>query len=367
MKKNAYIVLGAIPAAAFALGIVAFAVPQDTRAFWPFSSFTRSAEAQSFASAVPDPSLRLLAAATNADPNPEKGGCELPTSEGAALTGRSCPDSVYVEGSSGNGSISLYVVREGDTLSEIAEMFGVSANTVLWANDLKSATDIHPGDSLVILPVTGIRHKVGAGDTLASLAKEYGGDAGEIASYNGIDEDSELSVGSSVIIPHGEVHLAAAAKPAARAGSSAGLKQGGGLSAVASKGSGTAMPGFFGNPVPGAIVTQGVHGWNGIDLGAAAGTPVYAAASGTVIVSRASGWNGGYGNYVVIDHGNGAQTLYSHLSTVSASVGSTIGKGELVGTVGKTGEATGYHLHFEVRGAKNPLAGCSVGATCSAE
>lgn len=366
MKKNAYIVLGAIPAAAFALGIVAFAIPNSTSAFWPFSSFTRSAEAQSFASAVPDSSLRLLAAATNADPNPEKGGCEVPTSEGSALTGRSCPDSVYIEGASGNGSISLYVVREGDTLSEIAEMFDVSANTVLWANDLKGATDIHPGDSLVILPVTGIRHKVGAGDTLASLAKEYGGDAGEIASYNGIDEDAELSLGASVIIPHGEVHVAVSAKPSSSSGKP-GVKQGGGLSSVAAKGSGTAMPGFFGNPVPGAIVTQGVHGWNGIDLGASQGTPVYAAAGGTVIVSRGSGWNGGYGNYVVIDHGNGAQTLYSHLSSVSASVGSAIGKGELVGTVGKTGEATGYHLHFEVRGAKNPLAGCATGSSCSAE
>lgn len=329
--------------------------------FWPFFSFSREAEAQSN-SVMPDPSLKVLVAAKNADPNPQKGGCELPTSEGSALTGDTCPDTAYVENASGGGSISLYVVREGDTLSEIADMFDVSSNTVLWANDLKSAKDIHPGDSLVILPVTGLRHKVVKGETLASLAKTYGGTASEIASYNGLGDAEALSVGTTVIIPGGEIKSTTKIAGTAKKSS---VKQGGGLTSISGRGGGAALPGYFGNPVPGAIVTQAIHGWNGVDLGAKGGTPVYAAAAGTVIVSRSSGWNGGYGSYVVIDHGNGTQTLYSHLSSVSVSMGSSIGKGDLVGSVGKTGEATGFHLHFEVRGAQNPFAGCVVGRACS--
>ncbi len=361
-NRNTYHVLGAIPVAALALSIVAFAIPREVVAFWPFGSFTRSAEAQ-VPSIVPDPSLRLLVAATNTDPNPEKGGCELPTTEGSALTGASCPDTAYVEAARVGGSISLYEVRAGDTLSDIAEMFDVSGNTILWANDLKSAKDIRPGETLVILPVTGIRHKVLKGETLASLAKSYGGDADEIASYNGLHGADALTLGSIVIIPGGEI--AVAAKPVAK---KSGVKQGGSLASIQGKGGGAALPGFFANPVPGAIVTQGVHGWNGVDLGAPSGTSVYAAAGGTVIISKANGaWNGGYGNYVVIDHGNGTQTLYSHLSSVAMSVGSSVTKGALVGGVGRTGEATGNHLHFEVRGAKNPLAGCAVGKTCVAQ
>lgn len=347
--------------AAVALSIVAFAIPREVVAFWPFAPFTRSAEAQA-PLVAPDPSLRLLAAATNTDPNPEKGGCALPTTEGSALTGASCPDTAYIEAANSGGSISLYEVHEGDTLSDIAEMFDVSGNTILWANDLKSSKDIHPGQTLVILPVTGIRHKVLTGETLASLAKTYGGDADEIASYNGLHSAEALIKGSVVIIPGGEIKVAA--KPVAKSG----VKQGGSIASISGKGGGAAIPGYYGNPVPGAIVTQGVHGWNGVDLGAPAGTSVYAAAGGTVIISKANGaWNGGYGNYVVIDHGNGTQTLYSHLSSVALSVGSSVAKGALVGGVGRTGEATGNHLHFEVRGAKNPLSGCVTGKTCSAQ
>lgn len=362
-KRNAYFVLGAIPAAALALGIVAFAIPREAVAFWPFFSFSKEVQAQGPSPVLPDPSLRLLAAATNTDPNPEKGACEIATSEGSALTGDVCPDTAYIEGVKGGGSISLYVVREGDTLSEIADMFDVSANTVLWANDLKSAKDIHPGDSLVILPVTGLRHKVTKGETLASLAKTYGGDADDIATYNGLESDSAIAVGTTVIIPGGEIKVATKATTSSKSG----VKQGGSIAQVSGKGGGAAIPGYYGNPVPGAIVTQAIHGWNGVDLGAKSGTLVYASAGGTVIVSRASGWNGGYGNYVVIDHGNGTQTLYSHMSTVSVSVGAQVAKGAVVGAVGKTGEATGFHLHFEVRGAQNPFAGCVAGRACAAQ
>ena len=113
--------------------------------------------------------------------------------------------------------------------------------------------------------------------------------------------------------------------------------------------------GNFIHPVPGATRTQGIHGYNGVDLAAAIGTPVRAAASGEVIVSKSSGWNGGYGNYVVIKHSNGTQTLYAHTSSNTVGVGATVEAGETIAYVGNSGRSTGAHLHFEVRGASNPF------------
>ncbi|MEK7136412.1 MAG: M23 family metallopeptidase, partial [Patescibacteria group bacterium] len=85
------------------------------------------------------------------------------------------------------------------------------------------------------------------------------------------------------------------------------------------------------------------------------GTPLYASAAGTVIIARTGGWNGGYGNYVVIKHDNGTQTLYGHMNTVTVAPGQTIGQGDPVGTVGNSGNSTGPHIHFEIRGARNPF------------
>ena len=117
------------------------------------------------------------------------------------------------------------------------------------------------------------------------------------------------------------------------------------------------MGNYYSWPLAGGSITQGLHGWNAVDIGAPSGTPIYAAAAGTVIVARSGGgWNGGYGNYVVVSHPNGTQTLYAHMSRVSATVGAHVGQGETIGKVGMTGEATGPHIHFEVRGAVNPFA-----------
>jgi murein DD-endopeptidase MepM/ murein hydrolase activator NlpD len=115
------------------------------------------------------------------------------------------------------------------------------------------------------------------------------------------------------------------------------------------------LGGFFIWPVGGGVKTQGLHGYNGIDIGAPKGTPIYASAGGVVIVSRDSGWNGGYGEYVVIAHDNGVQTLYGHMSRVVAQAGTHVDQGDIIGYIGQTGKATGPHLHFEVRGAKNPF------------
>ncbi len=334
--------------------------PRMTNAFWPFSDALAASGGQT-PPILHSENLALLEPATNPDPNPFKAASDIPTTEGSALIANTGPEGTLadVESRTGNGQISLYVVRSGDTLSEIADMFEVTPNTILWANDLKSSKDIHPGDTLLILPVSGVQHKVLKGETLKSLAKKYGADAGDIASYNGLDESTALAVGSTVIIPGGE--LSAPPKPTTTTKKSTGSTtknpyKGGG---------GAEIDGYYSNPVPGGLLTQGVHGWNGVDIGAPAGTPIHAAAGGTVIVAKSGGWNGGYGSYVVVSHSNGTQTLYSHMSSVRASVGQGVSAGDTIGLVGRTGSATGNHLHFEVRGAKNPFAGCATMKVCS--
>jgi murein DD-endopeptidase MepM/ murein hydrolase activator NlpD len=103
------------------------------------------------------------------------------------------------------------------------------------------------------------------------------------------------------------------------------------------------------------VKTQGLHGYNGVDLAGPVGTPIYAAAAGTVLVSASSGWNGGYGNLVIISHDNGTQTVYGHLSKTLVKVGQHVEQSQKIALMGATGKATGSHLHFEIRGAKNPF------------
>lgn len=330
--------------------------PNQAYAFWPWSFSTNADAAVNIA--PPGSGTPVLQASTNFDPNPNKGLGAVQTSGGRALLAYNGPlgSAADVAGSAQSDRISVYEVHRGDTLSDIANMFGVSVNTIIWANNLKGANDVHPGDTLVILPVSGVERVVLKGDTLKSLAKKYGADAGEIAQFNGLDPADPLTVGSTVIIPGGEL----SALPSIRTVSGRVIRE------PLHGAGGAVLTGYFGNPVPGATVTQALHGWNGIDLGAARGTPVYAAADGVVIISRSGGgWNGGYGNYIVITHNNGSQTLYSHLRGAVTSFGQMVSRGQLIGYVGATGLATGPHLHFEVRGAANPFRNCSVGSVCS--
>ena len=281
-------------------------------------------------------------------PNPNAqvaiGGSEIKIVDGSALypeTGNGSSITLTPSDfAKGNDKISTYVVQEGDTISQIAEMFQVSTNTIRWGNDIDTQDIIQPGQRLVILPINGVRHTVDEGETLKSIAKKYEGDIDEILRFNELTSSSEIAVGDVVIIPNGEVH---SPKPVVSSGGSY-------TKAVVS------VDGYFINPVPGSIITQYLHGHNGIDLGAGVGTPIIAAASGEVIVSKQGGWNGGYGNYVVIKHPNGTQTLYSHNTSNSVYVGQYVEQGETIGYIGQTGQATGPHLHFEVRGAANPLA-----------
>jgi LysM repeat protein len=235
----------------------------------------------------------------------------------------------------GSDQINTYTVRRGDTLGGIANMFNVSVNTVLWANDLKKGAAIHEGDQLVILPISGVQYVVKKGDTISGIAKRYGGDPDEILAFNNIDQ---LSAGDTIIIPDGEA--APASQPAKPNG----------------KPAQPSYAGYYAWPVSGGRLSQRLHGHNGVDIAAPAGTAIMAAAPGTVILARSGGWNGGYGSYVVVKHSNGTQTLYAHMSSVSVNAGQSVGRGQMIGGVGNTGHSTGNHLHFEVRGATNPFA-----------
>lgn len=236
------------------------------------------------------------------------------------------------------GEISVYTVRPGDALSQIAEMYGVTTNTILWANDLESAGSIQPGDALIILPIAGVRHEVKSGETIVSIVKKYEADLEEVLDYNNLAADAALAVGDELMIPGGSI-VAPKTTPSRPS------------AAVAASGGASGLS----HPVPGAIRTQGIHGYNGVDYAAAAGTSIRAAAAGEVIISKSSGWNGGYGQYVVIKHANGVQTLYAHLSANYVSVGDWVTAGESIGAMGNTGRSTGTHLHFEVRGGTNPF------------
>lgn len=330
-------------------------LPDRASAFWPFSTNANAA------TNIPVPGSRppVLAAAINYDPNPNKGLSDSQMMSGNALMAHDGPNGTIadVASSATSDRISVYVVRKGDTLSEIADMFGVSVNTIKWANNLNSASDMRPGDTLVILPVSGVERTIVKGDTLKSIARKYGADADEIATFNGLDSSEPLAIGSTIIIPGGEP------MPVAPKNTKSPLLK---MSEPYLGGGGSIQTGFYSNPMPGIALTQGIHGWNGVDFGAARGTPIHAAADGFVIVARNNGgWNGGYGNYVVITHKNGSQTLYSHMKSSIVSPGQSVSSGQTIGYVGSTGLSTGPHLHFEVRGAANPFRMCAVGTVCS--
>ncbi len=268
--------------------------------------------------------------------------------------------------------ITTYIVKDGDTLSGIAAKFNISINTVRWANDLTQKTSkISIGDELVILPVTGVKYVVKKGDTLSGIAVKFDANQEDILKFNDIEADA-IKVGLELIIPGAEpivvkapvVKVAAKTKtttttspkekivpPVANTRNDVIEKE------EASTDTSASHTSVYINPIPGAILTQGIHDGNAVDFGAKIGTTVYAAAAGNVIIAKSSGYNGGYGQYIVITHPAGSQTLYGHLSDINVSVGDTVTQGQVIGLSGNSGLSTGPHLHFKIlNGPKNPFA-----------
>lgn len=283
--------------------------------------------------------MDLLESYLNIDPT-GTGSAEIAIVDSTALDAGRVGGEIFVElGESGTGQISTYIVRRGDTLSEIAEMFGVSTNTIIWANDLRKMS-IKEGQELLILPISGVRHIVKFGDTIQSIAKSYKADLDDTLSYNDLSTGSKIKIGDTIFIPNGVISASANIK-----------------SSLTQTSSGLPIySGYYLRPITSGRKSQGIHGYNGVDLAAPTGTPIMASADGVVLIARTFGYNGGYGLYVVIKHSNGTQTVYAHMSRVDVSVGQTVSsQGHAIGAVGSTGKSTGPHLHFEVRGARNPF------------
>lgn len=250
------------------------------------------------------------------------------------------------DGEALSDQIEVYVIRKGDSIGQVAEMFGVSANTILWANDMKKGDKLVEGETLVILPIDGVSHTVIKGDTLKKIAAKYKADVLDIAGYNGMSIEDQLTVGQELIIPNADIDAPAVAKKSTSSSS--------GSKTSTSGKSLQNISGYFINPVPNySRRSQGYHGKNSIDLAAPTGTKIVASAPGTVLVAR-NGYNGGYGNMVIIKHPNGTRTLYGHMSRLGTHTGAQVERGEVIGYIGSTGHSTGPHLHFEVAGAKNP-------------
>ncbi len=248
-----------------------------------------------------------------------------------------------------------YRVQQGDSVFEIAARFSIRPETVLWANydQLNDNPDlISIGMELNIPPVDGVLYEWQAGDTFEAVAGEFEASIEAILNWPGNQLDlsnPQVDEGVQVMVPGGQREFRQWLIPTIPRGSAGVSKSVYGAGACEGSYEGAYGTGTFIWPVS----THSLSGndyWSGhlaIDIGAAEGAQVYAADSGVVVFA---GWsNGGYGNTVMIDHGNGYQTLYGHLSKLAVSCGRSVSQGGVIGYAGSTGNSTGTHLHFEVR------------------
>lgn len=245
-------------------------------------------------------------------------------------------------------SLEIYVVRRGDTVPQIAKMFEITPDTIYSANDLAKGSKIKEGDVLIILPSSGVDYKIKKGDTLKGIANKFKVPVEDIVGHNGIS-GSKIAVGTEIFIPGGSLETEVK-KPTKSKSSGSSVASGKGKYSTSID-----TTGYFTHPLPGSVRVRGItSSHKGVDFGAPTGTPIYAAAAGRVIFSQ-NGWNGRYGNLIIIQHDNGTSTLYAHQSRRVAQTGQQVDKGELIGYVGSTGKSSGPHLHFEVKDGKNPL------------
>lgn len=291
--------------------------------------------------------MALLQPATNINPNPTELDDYTPPVLGNAFVAEIGPQGTASEVKDRvSTEISLYIVRSGDTLSNIAEMFDVSVNTIIWANELGSNPVIREGQKLVILPISGIKYSVKRGDTIRGIVLRHKANLEEVLQYNDLTLDSTLQIGDIIVIPDAEPTVVSTPKIAASRTTTTTVHDA----------DGPAYPGYYIRPVVGGSKSQGLHGYNAVDIAAPSGTSIRASAAGTVMASIGNGaWNGGYGNYVIISHANGTQTLYAHNQKNLVAIGDTVEQGQVIARVGNTGKSTGPHVHFEIRGAKNPF------------
>lgn len=266
----------------------------------------------------------------------------------------------------------LHMVEAGESIDSIAEKYLVDPDTIRWANTFPPGLGLQPGQQLIILPVDGVLHTVARGQTLLAIAELYDRPLEEIIRQNQI-QGGVIIAGQELIIPGGRPILqrptdiavspgtpkpttptSAQPKPTTPSTTPPPKAPTG---AVAS-----ATAGIFQNPCNNCSITQYYHpGHYALDIQTKGSVrPIFAAEAGTVIRAEV-GWNGGYGNVLEIDHGNGVVTLYAHNESLYVKQGDTVSRGQEIAKMGNTGRvygATGIHTHFEVRVngvKKNPL------------
>jgi len=234
-------------------------------------------------------------------------------------------------------SYSTYTVRSGDTIGGLAKRFGLSMDTLISANGVSNAQSLRSGAALRIPSMDGLVYRVRSGDSIGSVAKQYKIDATRLVDANDLGS-STLKVGQSLFIPGAKLPEAA-------------LKEAlGQLIAWPVRGRLSSYYGYRADPFTGV---RRFHA--GIDIVVNSGTPIRAASSGTI---ADLGYNATYGNYIIMSHGGGFQSLYGHLSSFSVAKGARVAQGGMIALSGNTGYSTGAHLHFGLfkNGASlNPL------------
>lgn len=237
-----------------------------------------------------------------------------------------------------------YTVQSGDTLSSIAKQFGLSVDSIKWLNGDVNEKKVKPGTILKIPPVDGVVHTVKSGETIYSISKKYDVSAQSIVDFPfnefSNDETFALAIGQTLVVPDGVMPDEPVLSPSRNIANLL-TPNAGAVSAT----------GVWMWPAAGRM-TQYFKAWHkGIDIASSGGGLILAADSGTVVHA---GWDkSGYGNMVMIDHGNGYKTVYAHmLSNLRVSVGQTVKRGDAIGNMGSTGRSTGTHLHFEIRSSK---------------
>jgi len=265
---------------------------------------------------------------------------------------------------SSSDKITTYTVKNGETIGQIATKFGISKNTILYANTNIKNNVLKTGQILIILPVDGVSYTVKKGDTIASIAKAYKADSNDISEYNDIS-DKDLQIGDKIIVPGGTIIKKVSPVVVPKVEKEQPKVQEpekietqpdrGQNNSDISEGNGIADGYIW--PLPRGVgrVSQRLHDDNAYDIAAPKGTPIYAIADGTVLIADGSGYNGGYGLYVVIDFNDGGQAIFGHMSKVATFAGEVLKKGDVIGYVGSTGRSTGNHVHIGYRGGKpNP-------------
>ncbi len=264
------------------------------------------------------------------------------------------------------GSVISYTVKSGDTIGEIAANFGLDRNSIYWGNMDSLGNNLNQisvGMVLNILPTDGVYHKSDGEHSIEWIADKYVVTADTIirSDYNELRDytaEDNPPWGMMIVVPGGTGPEAewpiptpvetTTATGKAVAGFMPDMPGACGSVNVANIGTGAWV-----RPVAQYVITEPFSSWHsGIDLAYPEGTPIYAADSGTVIFA---GWNTwGYGNLIVLDHGNGWTTYYGHLSSMYVGCGATVQRGTAIGAMGNTGHSTGPHLHFETRWMHTP-------------